>query len=99
MALSSLKQNPYFKKKKVEMSFFDDDNHRIGNRRFVMLCKDLDNGHYYFVIDGQKIYVSEYEYLESIYTPEEHIGFKLFKNKSSIGVFNIYFFALCVQKT
>lgn len=57
-------KNPYFKERKVEMSFFDDDNHRIGNRRFVMLCKDLDNGHYYFVIDGQKIYVSEYEYLE-----------------------------------
>ena len=29
-----------------------------------MLRKDVENGNYYFVICGQKIYVSNYEYLE-----------------------------------
>lgn len=43
---------------------------------------------------SKRKHLNEYEYLEKIYSPEEHIGFKLFKNKSSLPVFYIYILIL-----
>ena len=44
--------------------------------------------------NSRKKHLSEYEYLEKIFDPNEHIGFKLFKQKSSIPVFVIYIFSI-----
>ena len=43
---------------------------------------------------AKKKHMNEYKYLEKISKTDEHIGFKLFKKKSSLSVFNIYLFSI-----
>ena len=41
-------------------------------------------------------HMSEYDYLDKIFTLDEHIGFKLFKKKTSLSVFYVYFITILV---
>ena len=45
---------------------------------------------------ANKKHMNEYDYLESIFAPNEHIGFKLFKKKSSLFVFYIYIIIIAI---
>ena len=41
-------------------------------------------------------HMNEYNYLEKIFTLDEHIGFKLFKKKTSLSVFYVYFLIIFI---
>ena len=41
-------------------------------------------------------HMNEYDYLETIFTQDEHIGFKLFKKKTSLSIFYVYFLTIFI---
>ena len=51
------------------------------------------------VKEAKKYHIDEYDYLERIYDPNEHIGFKIFKNKNNTSRVLLYVFLILLIST